>query len=279
MTSFDQFNSDYDFWYSGPVRTHYLICSTPRSDSHFLGHLMYASGTLGYPLEYFHPSHFAKWGRLSGRHDPLEVLQYIKKRRTSLNGCFGIKTHFAQFRHMCRLVEMEEALPGCRLIFVDRRDILSQAISLVKAKQTGAWISFHRKQREAKYEQAQIDEALVRIIDEKVSWADHLRHADNRVLRLSYEDFCEKPDRAIRSVSSHLGVETPILRQGARLPERQSDEQNQFWKRRYLEGAPEGFHAVLLPAVHRLQGCTSQIELPEAIRQLKNRVKRVLAIP
>ena len=193
MPSFDQFSPDHDFEYSGPARIHYLLCSTPRSGSHFLGHLMYATGALGYPLEYFHVSHFANWCTLSGHSNPPEVIQYIKTRRTSPNGCFGIKAHFDQFSHMCRLVTFDEVLPDCKFISIDRHDVLAQAISLAKAKHTAAWISFHKKTGEATYQGRVIDEALLQVIRQIISWSTFFSQRREEVLQVKYEDLCSNP--------------------------------------------------------------------------------------
>jgi LPS sulfotransferase NodH len=53
MTNWNQFGAAYDFPdFSGAFRN-YLIASTPRCGSHYLGHLLRATGRLGSPLEFF----------------------------------------------------------------------------------------------------------------------------------------------------------------------------------------------------------------------------------
>jgi LPS sulfotransferase NodH len=97
MQSWDQFGAAYDLApYDGWPAT-YLIASTPRSGSHYLGHLLFETGLFGSPLEYLHPAHLATWQDRLGTRDVASTLRALFRRRTSASGWFGIKAHWSHF--------------------------------------------------------------------------------------------------------------------------------------------------------------------------------------
>ena len=99
-SDFDQFGSTYDFpRFTAPADA-YIICSTGRSGSHYLGHLFFSTGMMGSPLEYFHLGHLKTWRDILKTETDVETIRGIVARRTSPSGWFGVKTHPSQFRRM-----------------------------------------------------------------------------------------------------------------------------------------------------------------------------------
>jgi LPS sulfotransferase NodH len=74
----EQFDPALDFPVPADVSVRYAICSTPRSGSHFLGQLLYATGRMRCPLEYFNRRNIVRWqeraaaaaGTISSRRAP-----------------------------------------------------------------------------------------------------------------------------------------------------------------------------------------------------------------
>ena len=70
----------------------YILASVPRSGSTYLGHLLWQSGCLGAPLEYFNflpTGHYAAAASVPEKQ--LEIWRSVIHHRTSPNGVFAVK--------------------------------------------------------------------------------------------------------------------------------------------------------------------------------------------
>ena len=113
---------------SAPTPTRgYVICSEHRSGSTFLCQLAASTGRLGIPDEYFRHTEFS----VAVDRDPT-LLGGILARATTANGVYGLKVFSQQFDATMR-ARWTQSLPGLRFVHLERRDLLGQAISLVKA--------------------------------------------------------------------------------------------------------------------------------------------------
>lgn len=138
----EQFSSQMDLPEFRSQHKTYLIASTPRCGSHFLGHGLMQLGVFGVPLEYLNGGNLRGWKIKFGLNKDLpELLMDIISRRTSPSGWFGIKAHWSQFSPHLRKGNLSAINPIERILFIYRRDLLGQAISYLKAQQTGIWIS------------------------------------------------------------------------------------------------------------------------------------------
>ena len=235
---FDQFDTSHDFQNRCETQIDYAICSTPRSGSHYLGHLMYSTGNMGYPLEYFHPGHFKRWTELSGSERVPEVIQYIRSRRTSPNGCFGFKAHFPQFLDLERAVPIDSVFTDCKFILIDREDLVGQAVSLVRARQTGQWMSMHEAQGTPEYAFDLVDKAMLSLLAEKASWLRWFAVNAKPYLRITYEELQADPTVPLNRIARYFGLAEPVqIRVEDVVPQKQGTPENERWRERYREDA------------------------------------------
>jgi len=230
---FEAFGPPYDFPRFGAVPRVYMIASTPRSGSHFLGHLLFATGDLGCPLEYFRPDAFQQWGRFLRSSAPSEIVREIMARRTSPSGWFGFKVHWDQFRFMRSLSLAASAMPISRVIWIRRRDLLDQAISLLIARQTGAWISFQEERRAASYSAHRIRNTMRWLADSETQWRRFFRSAGLSPRVVLYEDLVGDPGVQVNALLTWFGL-PPSQRKIASLTAKQATERNAAWKKRFL---------------------------------------------
>jgi LPS sulfotransferase NodH len=128
-------------------------------------------------------------------------------------------------------------LPQTSFILLLRRDIVSQAVSCAKAKQTGQWHSTQKPKRAPVYDGVRIAQSISTI----VSAAERLRlyaERSERPLRLLiYEDFAQGDFSQAMAACDALGV--PLRRSGAQIRsmpvERISDATNEAWGARFRE--------------------------------------------
>jgi LPS sulfotransferase NodH len=231
----DQFSERHDFGAGAPVASRYAICSTQRSGSHFLGHLLRATGQLGYPLEYFNPQNLDRWRQRAREAGAASLVGFLESIRTSPNGCFGIKVHFLQLEVLAQEMRFEDFLRDYKLIHIRRRDVLGQAISYAKASQTGAFISEVEAAREPRYDRSLIDDCLDRILWQNACWLRLFSSTGVAYEAIDYEDLAADPVTALERIGRFVGVDAVGPgRSDSPRPARQSDSTNEAWRARYL---------------------------------------------
>lgn len=204
----EQFLPEEDLVGSEPT-VRYVICSTPRSGSHFVGHLLKNAGVFGYPLEYFHPDKLPIW-RQRVRAEGYECLiQFLENKRTSWNGRLGIKLHRTQLPAAIEEIGLEALQADWKFILLRRRDILGQALSWSRASQTGAWMSWLPANGEAVYNRQQIQRCMELASNHTASWEQFLAERGLVPLELVYEDVAASPVTALEKVSEFLSTPLP----------------------------------------------------------------------
>lgn len=232
--NWDQFGPDYDHPPFEAKPHTYLIASTPRCGSHFLGHLLFATGVLGSPLEYFHEGHARRWRELLGAEDFQAMMTALFRRRTSPSGWFGVKAHWGQFVPVARDRDQLAFMNFSRHIEIRRRDRVAQAISHEIARQTKAWISFHRVERTPDYDFARIHETRLALDTHVRRWSDYFRNARIDPIVVEYEDLIGDPEAVVAAILSDFGLAGTENPHRKWLPERQASDINVEWKDRYL---------------------------------------------
>ena len=140
----------------------YIICTSPRSGSTLLCKLLTNTNVDGVPNSYFHKPSLTNWTEVHGiapnclanRSKTLEaVLKKAQKTDTAETGVFGLRLQGGSlnyFMDQLKLLHPELNSDVDRLnatfgetafIFLSRKNKLEQAISCVKAMQTGLWHS------------------------------------------------------------------------------------------------------------------------------------------
>lgn len=232
----EQFETYNDFPCQDTVKQYYLICFTPRCGSHLLGHSLFKTDQLGFPLEYFAPKNFTRWRRRFGTNGIKDTYEMIKRYRTSPNGYFGCKLHFGMFNLLFREYKIDELFPKAKFIYIRRKDLLGQAVSLAKARKTGSWISAQKPVRLANYSFAAIERALKDIVRDNARWEYLFSRRGWPYFGLYYEDFLKNPAEIIEEIALFLGVElkSDFNFKFDQLPKKQGDNINQKFRENYL---------------------------------------------
>jgi LPS sulfotransferase NodH len=232
--TWDQFGADYDHPpFDGVPRT-YLIASTPRSGSHFLGHLLLGTGALGSPLEYLSPIHGRKWMDVLGVADLPSMMQALYRRRTSPSGWFGIKAHWWEFEPVVQDETLFSFLDIRTYIHIRRRDRIAQAISALIAHQTKSWISFHDRSGEPSYDFAAIRNAITQLEGQHRQWDAFFNGKGISPFVVEYEHLIDHPDDIVDGILAHMNVSRSAEMPTKWQPGRQASDINERWRERYL---------------------------------------------
>jgi len=205
----DQFAEKYDFpRVERPTKT-LIIASTGRSGSHMLGHALHETKCFGFPLEYLNPGNLLEWKRRLGVRKTKAVLEELQRRRTSPNGVFGIKLHYAHIQQIGGFSEVRKYFPDAYYILLSRVDQLSQAVSMSVARQTGLWIANQNVSPRCtpKYSFKQIDKCLRQIILENASWRYLLASQGCRHKEIIFENARDNLRETIIEIAEFMSID------------------------------------------------------------------------
>lgn len=127
-------------------------------------------------------------------------------RRTSPNGCFGIKAHYKHLDRLIRVVGPQQLVGEYKFILLRRRELLSQAVSLAFSRQTRSWISGMPQPKSARYNAALIDDSLQSISSDNANWEDFLGRLALPTCHVVYEELQADPERELRRIASFVDV-------------------------------------------------------------------------
>ncbi|MCE8018920.1 hypothetical protein HOP51_02130 [Halomonas sp. MCCC 1A11036] len=188
----------------------YFICSTQRSGSSYLCHLLRATNVLGRPGEIFGKakaiSNIERKIGISSENYELFAKEVFRHWRSS-NGVSGVKVHYHQFEELVSKVRLGKIFPNIKFIFIDRDDVVAQAVSLYKARVSGKWSSDHNAIREAVYSYKEIKSCLDILVSEKNKWKAFFSVCGINPLRISYEELEVAPERKVSLICSYLNVD------------------------------------------------------------------------
>jgi LPS sulfotransferase NodH len=129
----------------------------------------------------------------------------------------------------------EKAFGQPLYVHLSRENKVAQAVSLLKARQTGLWhiaSDGSELERTAPHREAAYDPAIIStLVDELTlqddSWREWFVTHGIEPVQLTYESLSQDPQAGLRAVLSGLGVDTPlastIVPQTAKLADKQSE--------------------------------------------------------
>jgi len=147
-----------------------FICALPRTGSSLIAHLLWRSGAVGYPGEWFWREDAERNRAAWGTRTFPEYLERVLDEGTSSGGVFAAKVMWGyvhellfELRRLAReydaddLALLRRFLPEPRFVWLRRRDVVAQAVSWAKAVQTGQWAAGQPAGRAPEFDFEQID--------------------------------------------------------------------------------------------------------------------------
>lgn len=239
----------------------YVICTSPRSGSTLLCKLLTATGVAGRPGSYFNRPSVADWLAYFGlppgpAGDEREILGTVFRAATEKGrdgtGVFGLRLQRHSFDFFTDKLAVLHPTPQGdaarfhaafgRTLFIHltRLDKIEQAVSYVKAQQTGLW---HRAPDGTELERLSPPSAPVydaerlcacvkQITDADRDWEDWFAREGIAPLRLTYEALSADPPGTLRQVLEALGADRKAADGVVPGVARLSDETSRDWTAR-----------------------------------------------
>lgn len=244
----------------------YIICTSPRSGSTLLCRLLAGTRQCGIPDSYFHQASLTGWLADYGlaqkdfttRHAALRaVFDAAIREGRGTSEWFGLRLQQHSFGFFLEqlgvlyptpnsdLARIEAAFGACRFIYLKRDDKLAQAISYVKAQQSGLW---HKAPDGSELERLSPPQALV--YDPKATacqisafeaadaaWQMWFAQTGVKPFAVRYEALAADPGGVLASVLEYLGCD-PSLAQRVAVPvAKLADDLSAEWAMRYTADA------------------------------------------
>lgn len=195
----------------------YLICTTPRSGSNLLSSLLESSGMMGQPSEYLNTT--GTIPRLAKKHNLVDhnstislrkYLDFVLDNRSSANNVCGIKIFFNQLERFLDFPEMKEILRQCHFIFLTRKDLVAQAVSMYIATKTNLWKSINEDNSSSsfvEYNGTKISKILEDLIKQNTKWFEFFGVNNLDYLEINYEEILDDSNKLCHDICSFCGVD------------------------------------------------------------------------
>lgn len=250
---------------TGKAIQSYMICTTPRSGSTLLCKLLAGTNIAGDPDSHFHSSSFNDWlddydlneADFASRQDALRaIFKAALARGKGDTNVFGLRMQRGSFDHFMQQLErlfpgqmsdvdrIEAAFGPTLYVHLSRSDRLDQAISRVRAEQTGLW---HRNSdgtelerlappKEPRYDAEAIKRHMVELEALDESWEQWFKREAVEPLRINYVSLSADPQGTLAQVLSTLQLDPTRARFVETPTAKLADELNQKWRVRFLSG-------------------------------------------
>jgi len=214
----------------------YVICTSPRSGSTLLCRLLAATGVAGNPESYFHRPSLQDWLAEFGitpdagasEREALDLIfQAAITEGRGETGIFGLRLQRHSFDFFTRKLDVlhparssdihrfQAAFQRTLFVHLTRHDKIEQAVSYVKAQQSGLWhlapdgteLERLSPLREPIYDDAEIRACFETMTAHDRDWEHWFETEAIEPLRLSYEAIAAEPLGTLRRVLERLGVD------------------------------------------------------------------------
>lgn len=238
----------------------YIICTSPRSGSTLLCRLLQDTGIAGHPESWFHGPSITDWRVGAGLDlatgDLRDTLSSVIRQVQGRSEIFALRLQRQSFEFL--MLQLAKLSPGLdrdadlfsttfgrvRYIHLFRADVVAQAVSYVRASQTGLW---HRNAdgseyerlappEKPKYNRCEIAKQVSRLSELNSAWLTWYKAQGLSPFSISYEDLSASPRNALAALLEDLGLD-PQVAGFANVPTaRLSDDVNLDWISRFRQG-------------------------------------------
>ncbi len=216
----------------------YIICGTPRSGSTLLCGLLASTKTAGDPHSFYRQENIAEWAEewhlphpdtMSAHAFDVAYLEAAIQAGKGGTDIFGLRLMRENLDELQAVLDriypklpsdkarFEKAFGRVLYIHLSRENKLAQAVSLIKAEQTGLWhiapdgteIERVAPAQEPRYDFKRIQRELAELEAYDAAWNVWFAAQGIVPLRIGYERLSADPAAALASICEALGVQPP----------------------------------------------------------------------
>jgi LPS sulfotransferase NodH len=200
----------------------YILATTSRVGGHFIGQILASTG-MGQPHEFLSDYHLSTYLSKSADHKDSETIDNYWNslfsetyREQGANGSFGIKLPFSFILPFIKHGNFPFGFKNWKWIYIYRRDVISQGISLYIAEKASSWNSFEGQEKinNLRIEDCDIDKvlnAIQIIINERYRWDLFFSLFGIPHLDIAYEDMLEDVLGETAKIRQFIGLKNHNL--------------------------------------------------------------------
>ncbi len=240
----------------------YVICATPRSGSTLLCDLLADTEVAGRPASYFRRQSIPNWachlnvstnGETQRPDFERAYLEAVRGEGTSGTNVFGLRLMWESVEELSKLLDrlypglpddadrFENAFGPTLYVHLSRQDKVAQAVSRLKATQTGLWhVATDGTERErtmppqdAAYDADRIADYVAELEAQDEAWTRWFVHNRIEPVRVTYEALSRGPKTALVNVLSALGVDPSIAATIEPRTAKMANSENRDWISRF----------------------------------------------
>lgn len=228
-----------------------FIATLPRTGSSLLSADMRSTNALGEPREWFIPARMDKlveqWGLPKGDLDA--YIDALKQKKSTANGVVAVKLMPAHLRSLSdagmlpterRFAALLDRFGGDTLVVrLLRGDKLRQAISLLKARQTGKWGVLKEAKGDATYSYDELAKLIVQLAKWEAQWERELEASGVvPAIDMMYEELPPRREETLLDIARRIGLPdadgiVANRDRGDVKLQRQADELTEAWYDRF----------------------------------------------
>jgi len=244
-----------------PYRS-YIICTSPRSGSTMLCKLLAETKVAGDPGSHFHEPSLDAWlddygldaTSFATRRELLSgIFGAAEARGKGETNVFGVRLQRASFAFFMKQLEflypdqvsdaerIQAAFGPTLFVYLSRGNKLDQAISYIRAEQTGLW---HRRadgtdlerletRRADGYDPDAISAQIAEFSEFDAAWRSWFNDQSLVPLEVSYETLSTEPQKQLERILDALGADGSIAHEISTPTAKLADEINRQWRERF----------------------------------------------
>ncbi len=241
----------------------YIICTSPRSGSTLLCKLLEATGIAGVPDSHFYLPSMEAWlldhdlqidGYTSERDKLSAVFDAARSYGTGKTGIFGLRVQRHSFEYFMQKLDhlhpdletdfdrLSAAFGATFFIHLTRENKLHQAISLLKAEQTGLWhraadgseLERSAPPQDPVYDAEAIAGHIADMTQDDADWNAWFQRENLTPLRLTYDGLSRDPKGVLSVVLQRLGLNHSVVANVAMPTAKLTDATSRAWAERFL---------------------------------------------
>ncbi|MCP5082648.1 MAG: sulfotransferase [Alphaproteobacteria bacterium] len=242
--------------------TSYVICTSPRSGSTLLCQLLAATGVAGKPGSYFHDGSISAWlgyydltpdEAASEREVLAKIFAAAIAEGSAGTGVFGLRLQRHSFDFFSRKLEVlhpdhssererfQAAFGRTAFIHLTRTDKIEQAVSYVKAQQTGLWHAApdgtELERLSTPQSPAYAPDKIAANVEEMTAydrqWENWFKAEGLTPLLLTYAELSADPVNTLKRVLDHLGLDRDAAHGVEPGVAKLADEMSKSWVARF----------------------------------------------
>jgi len=215
-----------------------FLCFTNRCGSNHLADLIQSTGMFNQPEEFFNLEPILDQAAEKDLQDMGAYLNHVSA-TYGKNSWFATKIGLWQLITLAHLGIIEEILDRSRFLVIERRDKVSQAISMAVAMQTQQWTSkdfARRSEEDLAYDRELITQMLKNIETQTRGFFDFFLENEIVHALIAYEAILAAPQASIDSIGKWLAVQGLKIDDCRLSLESQMSPLKRRWRVKYLAG-------------------------------------------